>query len=183
MAEFNSVEILNGESGEISNAPSKNAIVNKSRAFIDLLTEPLMGDVIHLVDMSSSAYISDIKTFNQDLDTGAGGVVFDLGIYASIDFRDSTGTLILKNSVLNVNAFFDNSTDFRINKASDPAFLRFKNTNSTDSIGGYDKALWQLAGLSLDPFVDLRISATITEPFTTFVPGKILMYFEWEGKS
>ncbi len=160
-----------------------------STSVIDVLTEPLVSDVLMYCDLPSNAKIKQLVFYNDDLDSG-NTVSIDIGIYAGEQgFRTSDGAIFDPNTEISPEAFSnDENMFFQSNVGED---LRFnENGLAFINLGGYANAqlkLWQLTetnsvNLIEDPFKTLRIGAKIVGGFGTFVPGKTMLQVYYTGK-
>lgn len=134
-----------------------------------------VGDIIHMVRVPSSALISSIRLFCNDLDSGGSpAVVFDLGVYAAKAFTvpiSGTDTSYAVGAVIDDNRYLDNS-----------ALLQGAITSGTECILGGGKGIsaftnkvWEDLGFDKDPNCDLYLSITIVTAPATHADGGIVL--------
>lgn len=177
---FSEVLTLRDSKGGISNSPNSSARVTSSSGRIAIDTAILLGDFLYFIDIPSSAVINKLKIYNDDLDSGATlNLLF--GIYAGAKFVLSSGDTVLKDDSLVTNAFssYSGATDSNVPEGSS---IRFDSTGGSSSLDRSSQALWELADLSTDPFVNLRIGAAPSAEATGFLSGNILLTAQWLNK-
>ena len=167
--------------GDITDPGSYAGYGIVSRAFISLTANPADDDVLMMLDIPSNGRPNSIYLYNTDLGTSS---VADFGIYAGKKFTDSdvAQTVYLKDEVINVNAFYDASTDLNTSNQDTHIETRFQSSGSSSSLDRINDPMWLLADLDSDPRIDMRIGIALPTNWDTFVAGTIALICQYTGK-
>ncbi len=183
MANFFSDVLTSLNAGNRVDAGTIRGNILSSTAVVNVQTEPAISDVLMYTDLPSNCRPQQLLFRNDDLDTG-NTVAVDIGIYASADFKLPDGTTFLENQVILVDAFGkDENAFFQDNRMVGEDF-RFSTVGANSNTGllNAQDYLWELAGLTSDPGVDLRIGVSITGAFGTFAAGASLLIAQYTGR-
>ena len=119
-----------------------------------------IGDIIRLARVPVNARIHSIQIANDDLDSGAGALAADLGIY-----DPNNG-----NAVKDADAFASAIGQLAAATAFGTELRWESGVNGIDTLG---KKLWELAGDSEDPGGEYDIALTLTAGASTPAAGTI----------
>ncbi len=184
MANFFSDVLTSINAGNRVDAGTIRGNILSSTAVVNILVEPSVSDVFLYTDLPSNSRPQQLLFRNDDMDNPTNTVAVDIGIYASADFKLADGTTFLQNDVILVDAFGkDENSFFQDNRMVGEDF-RFSTVgaNSNTGLSNAQDYLWELAGLTSDPGVDLRIGIKITGAFTDFVAGTSLLIAQYTGR-
>lgn len=153
-----------------------------SIGFINVTANPADDDNLLMLAISSGAKVSSLKLVNDDLGDSC---IFDLGIFSGQTFTDTdpSQTIYAKDSVILQNAFESgNSVALNAVNLSTPLELRWRAGGASSDPLRHDDELWQLAGLTINPNINLRIGITLTTNWTTFSAGGIAIIANYVDK-
>jgi hypothetical protein len=142
----------------------------KVRVFMDTISAATTDidddDIIMLAEIPSGAKIKSIKLYNDDMDSnGSPAIVTDLGIYnGNTAFSDTDGSATRYAAEGVIEAAVTAGTEFR---------------NETLDINTVANYMWQDAGLTSDPGVQLWIALTIETVAATAAAGDITIVVEY----
>ncbi len=172
---------LRDTKGTITEFASLIGVVSKSAASLSLDVNVTADDELIMLELPSTSKIYSLRLSNDDLgDTSS----FDLGVFAGSKFTDTDGseTVYDKDAVIKVDSF--DKGDGGLNNAQLvlPGEYRWQPTGTASDLPSYDDELWQLAGLTSNPKVNLRIGFTINIAFSNFVAGDIYLEATYSHK-
>ena len=154
----------------------------KVRVFMDTISAATTDidddDIIMLAEIPSGAKIKSIKLYNDDMDSnGSPAIVTDLGIYnGNTAFSDTDGsaTRYAAEGVIDRDCYGTLST---VLQGAVTAGTEFRNeTLDINTVANY---MWQDAGLTSDPGVQLWIALTIETVAATAAAGDITIVVEY----
>ena len=171
---FSDVLTIRDTKGGISDASTYSGWQRVSKALIEITSEPALNELLHFIDLPSTDKPTSIKLVNTQIDS-APTVVISIGIYAGAQFTKSDGTIVLKNEAISPTAFVTVGTFFQTSTVDSPQEIRFDSTGTAAALINSDLSMWELAGLTEDPTINMRISAEIVNAFGTYTNGDVVM--------
>lgn len=115
-------------------------------------TELEAGDnLIMEIAIPSNSILVDIKAINDDLDTGTGTLVVDIGVAAREDYvsvTSSTETSHVKDDIIDATLFVDGDVTFATATAQ---WTSIALETTILAPGNNEKAIWELLGYDKDP--------------------------------
>lgn len=190
MVNILSTLLSDSKKDKIINAGIVSGNVISCSSLIEIDEEPELGDLLLYFDLPSNCILHSLKFRNSRMDIinppdGGKNNALLIGIYAGSNFRLEDGTRFNENDAINPNFFGTSETMFDTNTEVNGIEVRYSITGSNTNTGidRFKQDLWQLAGLTSYPFVDLRIGAKISRAFGEFTPGVSLCQALFTGKN
>lgn len=190
MANILSTLLSDSKQEKIINAGIISGNVIASCSLIQINEEPELGDLLLYMDLPSNCVLHSLRFRNSIMETinppgGQNNNALVIGIYASSKFKLGDGTRFEENDEISPNFFGTSETMFDTNTEVNGIEVRYSITgaNSNTGIDRFKQDLWQLAGLSSDPSVQLRIGAKISRAFGVFRPGVSMCQALFTGKN
>lgn len=135
------------------------------------------GDAVILAQVPSNSRIVSISCFSDDLDSGSNSSV-NIGVYnGNEQFNDTDGsaTLYAADALIDEDCFAG-SQPFMQSTSSGGSELAFGNAARKNAPL---QALWEVAGLTSDPGVPLRIAITQTATVSGAQAGDVVMVVQY----
>lgn len=172
-AKSNEITVLD-TSGSIEESGLGSSKVKEVKGEIAVGTGDIdADDILVMVQIPSKAKISEILLYNDDLDAGGPATItVDCGLYNGpepIPASRNGGAAKDAGAVLDFDCFATDST--ALQAAANKTDLRFEAANITT----IDDEAWELAGLSEDPGVPLRVALTIGTAADTAQAGDVVL--------
>lgn len=171
MANLLSTVLTSADNGVVVDAGIALGIVQTSRGIITLAAAPGDDNVLMMLELPSASIPHSMLVFNDD--SGA-SVEISIGIYAGAQFVTAEGNIILKNAPISDDAFGQAAT-FLQTANTLPEEVRHTASGNNNTVIGGDQALWEIAQLTEDPQVPLRIGLLLETTWSAFVPGSITL--------
>ena len=165
--------------GGISNASTYRGTQRVARGLVTVDVEPVLNEVLYFVDIPSNDIISNIFQYNEDLGSD---VIVTADVYAGEGFVTQDGTRFLKNELVRGGVFSTANTTLDSPNIVFPVDIRFENSGNTNIISSLNLALWELADLTVDPSINLRLGYKIDQAFVSFNAGDILLIVNSSAK-
>ena len=178
MSTAKAVEItkMDANPSKMVEAASHTGKLRVSKDTIAALTTDLeANDILMMCQVPANAKIHSIKIYNDDLDTDATpAMTANVGIYNGPDTFTDGSTQYATDAVIDLDAYGTVITTLQAANTAGVE-LRFETFN----INTISNFVWEDAGLSADPKVNLRIAVTIGTVAATPAAGDITMVVEY----
>ncbi len=136
------------------------------------------ADVILMLPISSSASVSSLVLYNDDLDSGGTSGAVDIGLYngarAFVD-TDSSATAKAAYAALDVDCFASAITTLTAANTLGVQVRFEAGAGSAGDVKDVGKRMWEVAGLTSDPKRNFLVGITVTTQMTTPVAGTITL--------
>lgn len=188
MANILSTLLSDSKKEKIINAGIISGNVISSSSLIDINEEPELGDLLLYMDLPSNCVLHSLifrNTIMELVTTNGNNAAIVIGIYAGSNFKLENGKRFQENDPISPNFFGTSVNIFDNNTEVDGVEMRYSRTgaNANTGIDRFKQDLWQLAGLSSDPSVMLRIGAKISRGFGEFQSGSTMAQALFTGKN